>query len=407
MLYSASLNSTSKNLPCASSSYDSSEKDLRACAMGTPAVMMRGVRKSFEGSIVLRDLNLDVRRGEFLGIVGASGCGKSTLLKILAGLDSPDSGQISIDGRSCDGMEPGERDIAMVFQNHALYPQMTARQNIALPLMMRRLNRWQRLPGAKYLSAHARTTRNQIYLEIDELAKSLAIDHVLARKPSKMSGGQRQRVALARAMIRHPAVFLMDEPLSSLDAKLRIEMRSEISALHRRLGAAFIYVTHDQSEAMTMADRVAVMSGGRFLQVAPPRVLYSDPEHLEVAQLIGTPTINCFSRDGAIGHHVLQAHAGFPSDAVHACIRPEHIKLSTDQRSGLRGEVLAIEDHGADLYVRVSFTGGEILTLRGSTSELSALAVGATVSIQLAAKHLLLFGRDGMRIRKANAETPV
>src|SRR5262249_48804418 len=233
------------------------------------------------------------------------------------------------------GLEPRERDIAMVFQTYALYPHMTAAQNIALPLRMRRMPRWQRLPGIRLLSARARARLAEIKAEVGTLASAFDIAHLLHRKPAQLSGGQRQRVAVARAMIRRPAVFLMDEPLSNLDAKLRVEMRREIASLHRRLGITFVYVTHDQSEAMTLADRVALMANGEFLQVAPPRDLYADPAHLEVARFVGTPTINCIPAEAAgpgtisvLGTSVacsLLAPAGTP---VTACIRPEHIVVA-------------------------------------------------------------------------------
>ena len=199
-------------------------------------ISLRGIGKKYRESVALGDINLEVREGEFLAIVGPSGCGKSTLLKIIAGLDEPTAGELLIKGRPGIGLEPRERDIAMVFQTYALYPHMTAAQNIALPLRMRRMRRWQRLPGMALLSPGVRKRLAEIKAEVGAIAGSLGIAELLHRKPAQLSGGQRQRVAVARAMIRHPAVFLMDEPLSNLDAKLRVEMRREIAALHRRLG---------------------------------------------------------------------------------------------------------------------------------------------------------------------------
>ncbi|WP_321897253.1 ABC transporter ATP-binding protein [Burkholderia cepacia] len=372
--------------------------DVPARLTGTCSVSVRGLRKSFGDSTILHDVDLDVYGGEFLAIVGPSGCGKSTLLKLLAGLDEPDGGDIVINGASCRGLEPRARNVAMVFQNHALYPHMTARQNIALPLKMRRLSRWQRLPGAKSVSPATRQLVGQINREVTELARSLSIEHLLSRKPSQLSGGQRQRVAVARAMIRHPAVFLMDEPLSSLDAKLRVEMRAEISALHRRLGVAFIYVTHDQSEAMTMADRVAVMSEGRILQIATPRTLYANPNHLAVAQLVGTPTINCLRVEGQFAQGTLGRALEATPHATVACIRPEHIGLAPASGPGISAVVVAIEDHGADLFVRLALPNDETVLMRGSPLSLAVLCVGRATQITLREDEVLFFDAQGHRV---------
>lgn len=370
------------------------------------AISLRRIGKKYQESVALGDINLDVQEGEFLAIVGPSGCGKSTLLKIIAGLDEPTAGELLIKGRPSIGLEPRERDIAMVFQTYALYPHMTAAQNIALPLRMRRMRRWQRLPGMALLSPSARKRLAEIKTEVGAIAGSLGIAELLHRKPSQLSGGQRQRVAVARAMIRHPAVFLMDEPLSNLDAKLRVEMRREIASLHRRLGITFVYVTHDQSEAMTLADRVAVMVDGAFLQVAPPRDLYADPTHLEVARFVGTPTINCIPAEATapgtidvLGTSVscaLIAPAGTP---VTACIRPEHVFVARGAEPAIDASVISIEDHGADLFARVLVAREHELTLRASPADLGGLRNGQAIRIRLAGEHVLLFDAEGRRIR--------
>ncbi|MFP5481605.1 MAG: ABC transporter ATP-binding protein, partial [Alphaproteobacteria bacterium] len=245
-------------------------------------IQISGLTKRFGNAAVLQELDLTVRDGEFLTLLGASGCGKSTLLKLIAGLDTPDTGTIRMGDRDLLALSPSARDCAMVFQSYALYPHMTVRENISMPLVMRGLGFWGRLPGARLVSPGVRRRLADIHASAHEVARRLAIDGLLDRKPAHLSGGQRQRVALARAMVRHPSVFLFDEPLSNLDANLRHALRAEIRQLHDQLGVTFIYVTHDQHEAMSMSDRVAVMREGRILQVAPPEDLYMRPQSLEV-----------------------------------------------------------------------------------------------------------------------------
>ncbi|RUW39697.1 ABC transporter ATP-binding protein, partial [Mesorhizobium sp. M8A.F.Ca.ET.021.01.1.1] len=236
--------------------------------------------------------SLDAEAGEFIALVGPSGCGKSTLLRILAGLDHADSGEIFVGGKDMSAVAAADRNIAMVFQSYALYPHLTAGQNIAVPLAMKRLSRTQRLPLVGSALPGQKEIRAGISRDVREMATVLKIDHLLDRKPGQMSGGQRQRVALARAMVRHPSIFLMDEPLSNLDANLRVHARGEIVELHRRAGVPTLYVTHDQAEALSMADRVAVMIGGNLLQLAAPEAIYNDPAHIEVARFVGQPRIN-------------------------------------------------------------------------------------------------------------------
>ncbi|MQX55353.1 ABC transporter ATP-binding protein, partial [Sinorhizobium meliloti] len=255
-------------------------------------ISIRSIRKSFGATSVLKDVSLEIADGEFLTLLGPSGCGKSTLLRILAGLEVQTGGSLAIGDHVVDGVRPKRRDVAMVFQSYALYPHMTVAQNMALPLRMRRLSSWQRLPVVGRFLLGTTAVGAEIEKDVMRTAKALGIGHLLARKPGQLSGGQRQRVAVGRAMVRQPAVFLMDEPLSNLDAKLRVQMRAEIKELHQRLGVTFVYVTHDQSEAMTMSDRVAVMLDGELLQVAPPQEIYADPDDLRVAEFIGSPKIN-------------------------------------------------------------------------------------------------------------------
>jgi multiple sugar transport system ATP-binding protein len=241
------------------------------------SVRFEGVVKRFGAITVVDRLDLEVEDGEFLVVVGPSGCGKSTLLRLLAGLETPDEGRISIGGRVVNGVAPRDRDIAMVFQSYALYPHLTVRRNLAFGLEMRRV------PGP------------EIAARVDRAARLLGLGELLDRRPGQLSGGQRQRVAVGRAIVREPSVFLFDEPLSNLDASLRVQMRSDLSALQRRLATTAVYVTHDQVEAMTMGDRVAVLDGGRLQQVAPPQEIYDRPANLFVARFIGTPTMNLLS----------------------------------------------------------------------------------------------------------------
>ncbi|MCC6557363.1 MAG: ABC transporter ATP-binding protein, partial [Polyangiaceae bacterium] len=248
------------------------------------AISLRGLVRRFQGGDrpALAGLDLDVEDGELLVLVGPSGCGKSTALRLIAGLDAPDAGTVSIGGRDVGRVPPQDRDVAMVFQGYALYPHMTAREIMAFPLKMRGV------PAAE------RARR------VEEAAATLAIGRLLDRRPGELSGGERQRVAMGRAIVRAPKVFLFDEPLSNLDAALRAELRVELAALVRRLGTTSVYVTHDQVEAMTMGDRIAVLRAGELQQIGPPRSIYEDPANAFVAGFLGSPAINLIevARDG-------------------------------------------------------------------------------------------------------------
>ena len=278
-------------------------------------------------------------------LVGPSGCGKSTLLNMIAGLDTVTAGRILINGQDVTDTHCSDRDIAMVFQNYALYPSMTVRQNIAFGLEMRKV---------------PRAERDEI---VKRVAKTLEIEQLLERKPSQLSGGQRQRVAMGRALGRNPTLFLFDEPLSNLDAKLRVEMRAEIRRIHKRTQTTTIYVTHDQVEAMTMGDRIAVMKSGEIMQLGTPEEVYTDPKNLYVAQFIGTPAINAIPAqfDGA---RVTAKETAISADPVIigrmrqvsvrdlvCCVRPEAIRLSDE---GIAGSIEAVEPTGPDTFLTVS-----------------------------------------------------
>ena len=308
------------------------------------AVSIREVTKAFGQTRVLHGISLDIADGEFMVLVGPSGCGKSTLLRMLAGLEDITGGTIAIDGRVVNEIESKDRDIAMVFQSYALYPHMTVRDNMGFSLRLRKEN------------------ARKIAERVDKAAQILNLQPYLERHPRELSGGQRQRVAMGRAIVRDPKVFLFDEPLSNLDAKLRVAMRSEIKALHQRLQTTTVYVTHDQVEAMTMADRIAVMNEGRIEQLGEPLALYDRPANLFVAQFIGSPAMNVFEgrlRRTAAGAHV-EAHgahwplsdtiAGEDGQAVRYGIRPEHVELD---HGVISAEVIVVEPMGAATEVLV------------------------------------------------------
>lgn len=373
------------------------------------SILIDSIRKNFGATPVLRGVSLSVADGEFLTLLGPSGCGKSTLLRILAGLEVQDAGSVWIGERSVDGLRPKRRDVAMVFQSYALYPHMTVASNIALPLRMRRLSVFQRFPLLGSLLQGTAAVTAEIELEVSRTAKSLGIGHLLARKPGQLSGGQRQRVAVGRAMVRHPAVFLMDEPLSNLDAKLRVQMRAEIKELHQRLGVTFVYVTHDQAEAMTLSDRVAVMLDGELLQVAPPQDIYADPDDRRVAEFIGSPKINTL--DGVVRERGLIDVAGsmlmieadaLPGAALTLGIRPEAFHLANHGGQGaLTGSVRMIEHMGSDLFVHLDLAGiDHPLIARLLAERAPHIAVGQTLHVGVRPDRVLLFTRDGRRLRR-------
>jgi multiple sugar transport system ATP-binding protein len=299
------------------------------------SVELSHIRKAFRDTSVLKGIGLSVKDGEFLTLVGPSGCGKSTLIRIIAGLEAQDEGSVSIGGAAVDHLRPHERRVAMVFQSYALYPHMSVRENIALPLVMSRLRLWERIPLLRLLSTRRGAVMRDVNREVEAVASQLHLDSLLARRPAQLSGGQRQRVALGRAMVRRPDIFLMDEPLSNLDAKLRVHMRSELAELHGRLGATFIYVTHDQVEAMTMSDRIAMMDSGRILQLGTPSELYERPANVKVASFIGSPAINLLPAHVAEGGdvelfgHRLPLTVDLPAGSpVTVGIRPEAITVA-------------------------------------------------------------------------------
>jgi multiple sugar transport system ATP-binding protein len=326
-------------------------------------IELRDVTKTFPGDVVaIDDVSLRIPDGEFIALVGPSGCGKSTLLRAVAGLEEVTSGEIAIGGRDVTDLAPRHRDIAMVFQSYALYPHMSVRQNLGYGLKVRR------------------TPKAEIRTRVEEIAELLGLTDLLERKPAQLSGGQRQRVAMGRAIAREPQAFLMDEPLSNLDAKLRVGMRASLAQLHQRLGVTTVYVTHDQVEAMTLGQRVAVMKDGRILQVDAPQTLYERPRDLFVAGFIGSPAMNLV--DAAVdGSEVVFGQFRIPlewsrrpvapaSDRVIVGIRPEAFEDAAFAPSGLPTvdvEVVVVEELGADAHVFFRVDATRIAT--GATDE--------------------------------------
>jgi multiple sugar transport system ATP-binding protein len=318
------------------------------------SVQIRDVRKSFGNFEVLHGVSIPIEDGEFVVLVGPSGCGKSTLLRMLAGLENITSGTISIGDRVVNNVQPKERDIAMVFQNYALYPHMTVADNMGFSLKLR---------GA---------SADEISKGVRRAAEILALTPLLERYPRQLSGGQRQRVAMGRAIVRDPQVFLFDEPLSNLDAKLRVAMRTEIKELHQRLKTTTVYVTHDQVEAMTMADRIVVLQDGNVEQIGAPLDLYDNPANLFVATFIGSPSMNLIKGKARLENGEVFVEAGsirLPAGAKHQVadgqdvtygIRPEHIQLADD---GFDAKVGVIEPTGSETMVFVHAGGNDLLAL--------------------------------------------
>ncbi|MGX1097547.1 ABC transporter ATP-binding protein [Amorphus sp. MBR-141] len=329
-------------------------------------ISLRQITKSFGETEVIRPLDLEIQDGEFIVFVGPSGCGKSTLLRLIAGLEDVTSGTIEIDGRNATEVPPAKRGLAMVFQSYALYPHMSVRKNIAFPLKM------------------AGVDKAEIDRKVDSAARILNLTDYLHRRPGQLSGGQRQRVAIGRAIVREPAAFLFDEPLSNLDAALRVNMRLEISELHNSLETTMIYVTHDQIEAMTMADRIVVLHAGRIEQVGTPLELYSAPRNVFVAGFIGSPKMNFIDGAEAAKH-----------DAHTVGIRPEHMAVSTSE-GAWKGRVSISEHLGSDTFLHVQTEHLGTLTARADGE--FAVRHGDTVWLTPQADKLHRFDREGLAL---------
>ena len=349
------------------------------------SITLRRLSKVFDGGVqALHHLDLEVRDGELLVVLGPSGSGKTTVLRCIAGLDEPTSGDVVIGDRVVTRVRPAERDVAMVFQSPALYPHLTIRENIAFPLEVRGL-------------APAQVTRRVV-----EAATRLGLSSLLDRLPTQLSEGERQRAALGRAIVRGPQVFLFDEPLSRLDAKLRIELRGELLALHRALGATMIYVTHDQTEAMTMGDRVAVLHEGRLRQVGTPEEVYQRPADVHVARFVGTPGMNVLQGRGrgtSDGGRVIEAGSlAIPIELstyegeLQVGIRPEFVGLCAVDKGVGNGDVLVVEPLGSETLIHLN-AGGQPLVAR--VPGFSDVRVGTRVGLKLDRRRLYLFDAAG------------
>lgn len=377
---------------------------------------LSGISKTFGSTRVLNDVSLSVRDGEFLTLVGASGCGKSTVLRVIAGLEPQDAGTVEIGGRTVDHLRPKQRNVAMVFQSYALYPHMNVADNMAMPLVMQRLTLAERLPLLGRLMPRRGRVMTEIGDEVDTVARQLQIETLLGRKPAQLSGGQRQRVALGRAMVRHPDVFLMDEPLSNLDAKLRVHMRTELTDLHRRLGVTFIYVTHDQVEAMTMSDRVALMDEGRIVQLGTPSELYHNPSDLRVARFIGSPQVNVVpgttTADGvAVSSALLHIPVTAPrGQVVSVGLRPEALSLEPmSGRPQVTARLTQVENLGAEVFLHfVLADTGSPLVLRATLDayEKHKSRFDHAIALTVDASRALVFDAAGHRV-DGPARTPL
>jgi multiple sugar transport system ATP-binding protein len=332
-------------------------------------IQLKKVSKSFGDTLVIPPLDLTIKDGEFIVFVGPSGCGKSTLLRLIAGLEDSSGGNIEIDGKDATDLPPAKRELAMVFQSYALYPHMTVRKNIAFPMKM------------------AKMSPQEQDKRIEAAAKALNLSDYLHRKPGQLSGGQRQRVAIGRAIVREPKAFLFDEPLSNLDAALRVGMRMEISELHKKLKTTMVYVTHDQVEAMTMADRIVVLQAGVIEQVGSPLELYRAPRNIFVAGFIGSPKMNLIEGAEAQKHK-----------AKTIGIRPEHIEVSTEPKEGAWQGTVGVSEHlGSDTFIHIhDIPGCDPLTVRAG-GEVS-VKHGDAIYLKPDTAQIHKFDDEGLRI---------
>ena len=343
-------------------------------------IRLERVKKAFGDEVVVRGIDLTVRDGEFFTFLGPSGCGKSTILNMITGLEPVTDGNIYFDGIMVNDLSPKDRDVAMVFQSYALYPHMTVYENIAFPLKMKKAD------------------KETIRREVEKVASVLGLGELLQRRPKELSGGQRQRVALGRAIVRKPKVFLMDEPLSNLDARLRVEMRAELKRLHRELKTTIIYVTHDQAEAMGLSERIAVLNKGEIQQCATPLEIYARPANTFVAGFIGSPPMNFFEADVvstspfqvACNGIVLEPTVSRPAatDTVLLGIRPEDILISTEEETAPEAYVELVELEGSTVWLDMRWQG---VRLKGKASVEEGITAGDKLRIEMPGRKIHVF----------------
>jgi multiple sugar transport system ATP-binding protein len=366
-------------------------------------IELSAVRKAFDATEILKGIDLVIEDGEFIALIGPSGCGKSTLLRIIAGLEPQNSGEVHIDGVQVDGVRPSARNLAMVFQSYALYPHLSVFDNIAVPLRMRRLSALQRVPLLGRFIPGRAGTECGIREDVDRVAAQLELSALLKRKPGQLSGGQRQRVAVGRAIVRQPIGFLFDEPLSNLDAKLRVHMRAELAQLHRQLKATFVYVTHDQAEAMTMSSRVAVMIEGNIVQIGTPTEVYENPRDIRVAEFVGSPKINVLPgmirKDGGLEvlGRPLALMTAAPTGPCSICVRPERMDLGAGP-DAISGTVVHLEYLGAEAFVHIKVDRIDVPLLARINSDHQLPAVGSATQFGFSAVAVGVFDAAGKRV---------
>ena len=370
-------------------------------------IELKSISKSFGSTEVIKSLDLSISNGEFITIVGPSGCGKSTLLRIIAGLENQSTGDVEIDGNVVNNTRASERDLAMVFQSYALYPHLTVQQNLMVPLKLRRLSFLERFPIIGWFMPNRRSKLDEIVSKVQTASETLQITHLLDRKPGQLSGGQQQRVAVGRAMVREPVAFLMDEPLSNLDAGLRIHMRAEISELHRDLKTTFIYVTHDQAEALTMSDRMAVMMDGEILQLDTPHEIYNNPSNIRVAEFVGSPKINILNGDydekgnlNCFGTKITDSIKLVQKGTVSVGIRPEHMEIvSSKDKNVFKGKIVYRENLGSDIFLHLMVNEGEQkIIVRSEPSMVINSKIGDQVMVRWDEQKVMVFDVDGKNI---------
>jgi multiple sugar transport system ATP-binding protein len=374
-------------------------------------IELSALRKAFDGTEVLRGVDLTIEDGEFISLVGPSGCGKSTLLRIIAGLEPQSSGEVRIDGVVVDGIRPSARNLAMVFQSYALYPHLSVFDNIAVPLRMKHLSMLQRMPLIGRLSPGRHRIERRIRDDVERVAAQLEISPLLKRKPGQLSGGQRQRVAVGRAIVRQPVAFLFDEPLSNLDAKLRVHMRAEIAQLHRRLKTTFVYVTHDQAEAMTMSTRIAVMIGGELVQVGAPAEVYENPIDIRVAEFVGSPKINVLpgriraDRRLEVFGQTLESSASAGPGECRVAVRPERIALGAGA-GPFSGTVVHLENMGSEAFIHLGCNGMHAPIVARVNDPRQLPSIGTPIAFGFAADALRAFDADGRRLETTLSPQP-